>query len=311
MSEALTLWGPVVAGAGFAAAVGGFGYFIDNKLDEGFRQRVRRKLMRVSLKDEGTDDENWPKLFLTMFDRMFDPKGTGRPSFWRSGLVSVLMVGALIVVWTVLSPERVETSLSAFLYGVESTSGYKMEGWRAFLFVVSSFFIWIIPINVVGDFFSLWESRVIIGRMADAKNTARIFVYLVLDFLATLTIFIVTFFIPTGVMILWFYLKDLAEIPIFQYLIGLLKEGFLKDGLLFFFRDTILDVIAIFFSTTLFTSVWVWLFILGGVVIPLFNFLRGVFAVEKFPIGSAMAIGGVFGGLVVTVAGYVRMAILS
>ena len=55
----------------------------------------------------------------------------------------------------------------------------------------------------------------------------------------------------------------------------------------------------------------IWLFMLGGVLWPVFTWLRGVLGVDKYPVGSAMAIGGVFGGLVVTAVGYVRMAIFS
>ncbi len=103
--------------------------------------------------------------------------------------------------------------------------------------------------------------------------------------------------------------------------VGIFRSNWLDDwlgdwlgdlpGNLLFSANSDGDVFVIFFYTTLFTSVWVWLFMLGGVLWPLFTWLRGVLRVDKFPVGSAMAIGGVFGGLVVTALGYVRMAVLS
>ncbi len=85
----------------------------------------------------------------------------------------------------------------------------------------------------------------------------------------------------------------------------------ISGGWLYFGADTAYDLIAACFYTTLFTSVWVWIFMLGGVLWPLFSWLSNVLAVDKYPVGSVMAIGGVFLGLAVTAGGYLRMSITS
>ncbi len=105
-------WGPITAGAGVVGAVGGFGYFMDNKLDDAFRAKVRTKLTRVPPEGDATGDYDWPSLFLAMFDRLFDPKGKGRPRFWRSAAASMLVLAALMVAWAILLPERAGQAIS-------------------------------------------------------------------------------------------------------------------------------------------------------------------------------------------------------
>ncbi len=167
--------------------------------------------------------------------------------------------------------------------------------------------------------------------------------FLLLDLIATVGIFVLAF--ACGVLGLSVYgMFSLIElnwddftisnapgggneiVEIFDFVslgewVGIFRSNWLDDwlgdwlgdlpGNLLFSANSDGDVFVIFFYTTLFTSVWVWLFMLGGVLWPLFTWLRGVLLVDKFPVGSAMAIGGLFAGLVVTALGYVRMAALS
>ena len=147
-----------------------------------------------------------------------------------------------------------------------------------------------------------------IGRMATAPGAIRKAAFLLLDLIATVAIY----FSALGFPILlfdWGFGGDLARaVDTVDTMFGNLIT---KGGFLFSHGFSGNDIFAIYFYTTLFTSVWVWLFMLGGVLWPLFTWLRGALRVDRFPVGSAMAIGGVFGGLVVTALGYVRMAVLS
>ncbi len=151
MADAPTWWGPLAAGVSFTVATIGFGAALELLLIEEIRSKVRDKLMRVSQMAD-----NWPTLFLAMFDRLFDPKGKGRPRFWRSAAASMLVLAALLVAWAILLPERAGFAISY----LES----KDVVWLIVLFVI--------PINFVGDFGSLWESRLVIGRMAVTPHNA-------------------------------------------------------------------------------------------------------------------------------------------
>lgn len=299
-------WGPIAAGAGVTGAVGSFGYFMDNKLDDAFRSKVRDKLTRATPKGIAAGDENWPSLFLAMFDRLFDPKGKGRPHFWRSAAASMVVLAALLVAWAILLPERAGQVISVL-------------GSDSFI-VVLLIVLFVIPINIVGDFGSLWQSRFVIGRMAVTPYTINKTAFLLLDLIATVGIFVLAFALGAfGAVYLASVFASIFDSEVMYLGSLIIASNELFDfvtsgrllGSLLFSSDLLLDLFVIFFYTTLFTSVWVWLFMLGGVLWSVFTWLRGVLSVEKFPVGSAMAIGGVFGGLVVTALGYVRMAVLT
>ena len=66
------------------------------------------------------------------------------------------------------------------------------------------------------------------------------------------------------------------------------------------------DFLSIFFYTTLFASLWAWVFMLGTKLCPLFVWLAGdVLDIDSHPVGAAMTIGGVFFGLMIIISGYV------
>ena len=311
MTDAPAWWGPLAAGVSFTVATIGFGAALELLLIEEIRSKVRDKLMRVSQMAD-----NWPTLFLAMFDRLFDPKGKGRPRFWRSAAASMLVLTALLVAWATLLPERADLLIIRLHQTLQ---------------VVILIVFFVIPINIVGDFGSLWESRLVIGRMAVTPYTIGKTAFLLLDLIATVGIFVLAFacgllaYVSAVFGLVYFsvfvflpeaewgavYLDALASITnnFFHFVTSISLLDSLLDSLLFSTSDA--DLLVIFFYTTLFTSVWVWVFMLGGVLWPLFTWLRGVLRVDRFPVGSAMAIGGVFGGLVVTALGYVRMAVLS
>lgn len=103
-------FGPIYAGITCAVSCAAVGYSLDrgNKLREEFRERIRRRLNRVSSED------NLASLFLPLFDRLFDPNGTGRPRFWRSVLASCLVLSVLSLVWAFRWSERAEVAFSAW-----------------------------------------------------------------------------------------------------------------------------------------------------------------------------------------------------
>ena len=205
------------------------------------------------------------------------------------------MLTALFVAWVVLVPERAGEMKSTYVQNP------KLVFYLAFMIVL---------INIVSDFFSLWESRFVIGRMAVAPGTIRIAAYLFLDLIATVIIFVAAIALAALADGLWYNKQHIVE-HVISYTSVTLNDLTMGGALLFSYGSWGGDIMALVAYTTLFTSVWVWLFMLGGVLWPLFTWLRGVLGVDKFPVGSAMAIGGVFGGLVVTALGYVRMAVLS
>ena len=290
MADEPTLWGPIAAGISTVGAIGGFGYFMDNRLTEEFRSKMRDKL-------NGLGGENWPTLFLQIFDRLFDTGAKYRPRLWRSALASISVLALLTGSWAILLPNRAEELAAVFITP------------RAIYLVIM-----VVVVNVIGDFFSLWESRFVIRLMADAQNVASKSVYLLCDFVATVAIFVIIFSTTWPLSALVAILRG-EMVSFEQIIIATVRaaSSIFAHGLLVFSPTSapLSDLIPLMFYTTLFTSVWVWLFMLGGLLSQLFSGLRIMMNVDKYPVGSAMAIGGVFGGLAVTVLGYVRMALIS
>lgn len=288
-------FGPICDSIKFAVGCAAFGYFWDtgNKLREEYKERIRRNLNRFSSED------NLASLFLPLFDRLFDPNGTGRPRFWRSVLASCLVLSVLSIVWALLWPER-----AAGVFSVWETP---------------SLLIMIVPlavgINLIGDIFSLWETRFVVGRMAVSRGSCQA-VLLLADLVATMLIYgaglvFGTFLWIALLMILLEEIPSLGEIGeigeigegVFDLVHSALNVLIVDRGLMFCGPGE-MDFLSIFFYTTLFTSVWV--FMLGIKLWPLFTWLSGsVLNINSRPIGALMTIGGVFLGFLVAVLRYV------
>ena len=284
-------FGPICVGIAWAVSCAAGGYFFDkdNKLREEWRERIRKGLNRASSKD------NLASLFLPLFDRLFDPNGTGRPRFWRSVLASCLVLSVLSILWTLHWPER---AADAF------------QEWSPPILL-----IWIVPfavgINLIGDFFSLWETRFVVDRMAVSRRSCQA-VLLLADLVATMLIYGVglvlgAFLWIALLMILSGEIPSLGEIGeiVFGFVHSALNFLIVDRGLMFCSPEQ-MDYFSIFFYTTLFTSVWVWVFMLGIKLWPLFTWLSGtVLNINSRPVGALMTIGGIFSGLLFAVIHYV------
>ena len=288
---------PICIGAAFAWACSRFGYFWDkdDKLEPALRERVRQTLDRVFPADDSAG------LFLSFFDNLFDPGGTGRPSLTRSVLASFLVLIVLAVAWALSWPGRAE---SIFTDLVEGTL-------RELLDSIMILTLLAVGTNCIGDFFSLWETRFMMGRVAIARGRRRA-ILLLSDLVATVLIY------GSGVVFGSLLFMAFAELRAFEYIpslsviiLHILTVVFIvfdtlvvDQGLLF--CDPENDFLSIFFYTTLFTSVWAWVFMLGIKLWPLFaRMLRETLNVNQYPVGSAMTIGGIFIGLVISFVGYV------
>lgn len=282
---------------------------------------MREKLRRV------VPEGNLVSLFLLFFNRLFDPNGTGRPRFWRSVLASCLVLTIVSIAWAIREHERaghVSTSLMNL-----SETCLALPKWTSFILP----FICASMINFIGDFLSLWETRFVIGHMANAQGRARQAVFLLLDIVATVLIYGIFLALGAFLMFWVFFCSAQARELSLECLAGLCKITELEkfsnssgpagiiagilgfvfstfsrlifDAGLFFSSTEPTDLFAIFFYTTFFTSVWLWAFILGIKLGSLRAWLGYKPDVDKYPVASAMLIGGVLSGLLITVVGYV------
>lgn len=123
-------------------------------------------------------------------------------------------------------------------------------------------FLFAALLNLIPDYLSLLETRHIIRWMSKRTSTFRILGFLTFDLLATAAIFIC-----------WLWAA---------FMLGRLSyKGLLRPPIL------------IFFSSTFFTSVWVWLYALSGSVVKLGKYLgisvrglKAVLDIENKPLRS-------------------------
>ena len=293
------LW-PILTGVGLLAAWIRFGYFWDDKLDARHRDAVREKMLGVMR------DQNPAELFIFLFDRIFDPSGSGRPRIGRSVAASLITLALMLCVWWAWWPERADAILATLFSQDQSSLQETSLPIRAAVGLGAV----AIGANIIGDVFSLWETRFVLGRMVGARPWVQL-TLLVCDAIATFLMYFVGLII--GFAILWVIALATTVLDTrFGFLTTLqwfvdtvVGAVFLQGGLIFSGSDNVdfpVDFFAIFFYTAFFTSFWVWVFFLGVKFWPRLKKVGNLLNVYVHPLGAAMTLGAVFFGLVVTMA---------
>ena len=196
--------------------------------------------------------QRWPDEFATLFDRVFGQRHLSWQRFYRSCLATTF---ALLV------------TLLAFLIVAGVSPSEYWANWKTSRYMV----IWLVilpTVNFIPDYLSLIETRFLIGRLRSNPSLIRVVLFLCLDLGATATIFCIFYSL--------FYL--LSSIPLSNladYRWNDVVYAFRYTGsvLLKWSTSPELDInrvsrfeTGIVYFTTFFTSVWLWLYVLAGIV---------------------------------------------
>ena len=252
-----------------------FGYFIDSRLNSEFKKTVGQTMKRTQQRD------NPINLFLQIFDLIFNPYKIGIPRIKRSIVASCLTLTAMIVVLKYIQPDRLEYLLTTF------------TSWGP----IASGLLLMVGANLIGDILSLWETRFIMRRMATVQGY-HLAALLFLDIIATTVVFLIGLMIGSALIGLMNYFK--FEIPIVEQLDSFYAnlEYFVfyifENGILYCQEPNSSDILIIYFYTALFTSVWLWIFLIGIKVWPLYRWLSGILDIDNIPVGSTMVVGSFF-----------------
>lgn len=197
--------------------------------------------------------QNWAMVFSHMIDALFGCKPLSWKFFFRSCFASYLATFVVICIWAALHPDE----LLAFL---EGDSVFK-----TFSLVLSGTLI----INIIPDYISLIESRWLIRWVSRTKGD-RIFLFLLIDTFATLAVIVIMFGVLNlsfggDVSRLWEVLTQMAQLS--SKAPGPGEADGLPTG--------------IWFYSTFFTSVWVWLFLSSKVVLRYFKKLDRIIAAAR------------------------------
>ena len=262
-------------------AISVFGFLVDSKISEEYRSKTRDLLNQISPK-------TWPTSFLALYDAIFRSSGNGRPRVVRSVSASLLTVTIIAVAWGVRQPTAVGSL-------VEAARGETLRVFTILAFALAC--------NLVVDYLSFWETRLVISRIAKTQRSAWRAALVLFDLLATVAIFLVGLFLALAAGLA--ALHNPEDSDQFQniaspllYEIGHSYSMLIEGGGIMFAGNEDTRVFGVLFFSTLFTSVWVWAYLIGIFLWPMLTFLKRLFNVEKYPVGAAMTIGGVFVALV-------------
>ena len=175
-----------------------------------------------------------PRWFIEAFDRIFGDRHLTWRCFQRSCVASMMAVFVMTVVWVVLNPSS-----------CQQFSLYKGTDTFRMIFILALVF------NLVPDYISLLETRWILRKVAHTGMKEMI-VLLVLDVILTGVIF----FSGVGIIFLK-YCVDTGDCVGVCTLLEFLNAFIL-------FRGSEIQF-GIFFYSTYFTSVWLYLFIAASI----------------------------------------------
>jgi hypothetical protein len=230
------LW-PFIDAGGLAASAGtiakGFEWF-DGALSSKGRTAISQWLVNQS--PEAAAD-NWSSAFSDIVDRVFSKTPLSLKFFPRSCLASLIAFVIVVTIYARIHPE--------------SFDDLGHVGLALGLFAAA---------NLIPDYFSLLISRGIVRRMAQRPNSTRVFALLLLDtilkaMLATCVIYIgsliVSIIFPDGRL----WAAAWGSVRSFYATFPPFRSG---GGL---------PIFGLLFYSSFFTSMWVWFYVLGGLLI--------------------------------------------
>ncbi len=194
----------------------------------------------------GDADSRWPATVVSLINRIFGGDESARPKFNRSCVASLSAVVIATLIWRSARPVEFDAFFNAD--NVLSQIGV--------IFFGAQFF------NFLPDFLSLLQSRYIVQRMGDNPSLHRIVVLLLVDLVLTA---LIGFIAVIGVFSLLLIFSDRggtdqALEDAFAAFIGGLELARVAEGM---------PTLGVFFYSTFFTSVWVWLYAFSGIAVRL------------------------------------------
>ena len=295
------VWEPLVAALAIVGGAYGLGEFMDRRARPSFRIQMQRAI-------EQDSKENITRLFLKFFDRIFDPKTTGRPSILRSAIASCTVLACFLLV------------AAAFWFNNE-TNAFKAlsnnDEWPGLTAILAAL-AFAIGTNLIGDIFSLWETRIVIGRMAASPPKYHI-LFLVFDVIATALVYCMGLIVGALIGLVFELLQNQTTIQeifgtdlVYRWTVGVLIETYteliVNKGIFFQTPNKSFDLFSIYFFTALATSVWAWMFFAGLKLCKLFSFVMAWYdrrlESEKEPVVAVMTVGGIVCGILVLVGSY-------
>lgn len=225
---------------------------------------------------------NWPSTFARVFDHIFGEKHLSWKCFFRSSIASVLSAIMVCLAWGIIDP-------SFFIHYFSSDV----------LNTLMTATLGITIFNFLPDYLSLLESRYIIKRMSQTQSIVKTLVWFIIDLAFTGFIFIGSSLIL--IVALNFVFPDVDVLSSVVDVLYILLSGkpieavMMRGPIMWSIVRPLADPLPtqIYFYSTYFTSIWVWLYVLSGLIVklskPFFSGIgsfKRVFDIENKPLRS-------------------------
>lgn len=255
-------------------------------LDEEVPEKVRQFAQDVFYKK--ADSPAIITFYLSYFDYIFRPGAMLRPSFWRCAKFSFMVFVVISIGWLVVSstihPDSLQRMLSVFS-NIHSTESSGSSPLTNILFVL----VIVITSNIVGDFFSIWETRVVLEKLSSSKSTSGQVALWGLDICVSMLIFGM-FLLPSRIILAALIWSpggvSVSEVLQSLYAIVPMIGNFLFWDVFVFNNERTHIVFSICFYTTLSTTVWAGLSIVAIRLSNYFQFVRPLVKARTHPFGA-------------------------
>lgn len=255
---------PILAIIGSYFAMAGGVWALFDRADKAIKEETKIAVSLWLIESNPTaGNSKWPGQFITIFDSVFGEKHGSWRCFFRSCVASFIAITILLLVYLgIRGPE------GFISFGGQSDWYNKL----LIIYIVGAI------LNLLPDYVSLLETRYILKWMSRSHSFLKIFGLLCLDLVVSSLLFI-------GGYVLIISLQkppyEAISVVMEQIIRGLSFSG-VVDG----------DV-GIFFYSTFFTSVWIWLYGLSGLFIKVtnkmgkaLNWLKNILDFENKPLPS-------------------------
>lgn len=259
--------------------------------DGGISEEGRMRLTLWLKNVPGTAQINaWASVFPGLIDRVFGRKAFSLKFVFRSIIASVVAVAIIEV-------------LTLAIFGKKSIEA--SNGWVAEYETLAIFLLLAIPINCVPDYFSLLFSRFIVRRMAIRPTPVRVVLLLIIDSVISLAIPLVAICMIAPYLHIFGYLG----------MVDLYAHNFREAISMFWMVSSTYAYLLVenggwgaflrlYLFASLFTSIWVWLYVAGSVTIRVLHNVRVLWvrilpflSIEDKPMQAIGKVAGLIAGI--------------
>jgi hypothetical protein len=276
-------WTPWIDGASVVAVAYGvakaFEWF------DGLISDESRVALWMYMADVPSDEriDAWGQVFPQLIDRVFGSKALSWKFFYRSCLASLL---AVLIVAFIFSRTGIFSNLGEFAL---IKDGYSTPLKFNLTLLLTSSFTTALVTNCIPDYFSLIITRMFIQYIAKNATAFRTMIILVVD--AVLSVVLMLPIVETYVLLLNIH----ADVREAEY-------GIFYDNVISML--TLHDLFGIFIYAALFTSAWLWIYVLSIFSIKITHNVRFVWVrimpyldIEKKPMQAIGRIAGIMAGV--------------